>query len=247
MSTEGVVRDSLALMELLSKSHLLSTTALEILSYSEPIASDIQETMRTQIDWAAPGSARRVPPESLGHVIDGARAEVQDGFQRLQFQTLMSMWGALEVLVEDLFVARISERPGLLDRGEFQKLRIPFAEFLALDEESRLRRLYQLFLANLSTDNRIGVQRFEYVLKCLDLPGSVDPDVAEAIFEMHQLRNLYAHQAGRADARFCAGRLGGGYQIGKLVFVHEITFRNCCSAAIQFATQVLQRTQSIAC
>ena len=148
---EKAIGDALEYMSGIEATHILSTTALEVFSYSQPIEDEIRRVMHSQIDWTAPGSIHRIRPDEIDGVMEGARHEVADGFQRLNSQALVALWGGLEVLIEDLFVAWIADHPECLAQEAFQKLRVSLAEFMRTDEEGRRRSLYQLYVASLST------------------------------------------------------------------------------------------------
>jgi len=238
---EKAVREVLDYCLGVEVTHILSTTALEILSYAEPLKEDIRKLMRTQIDWTAPGSVHRIQPDELDGVLEGAGNEVTDGFQRLKSQALVALWGGLEVLTEDLFVAWIAEFPKSLDHQAFQTLRVSFADFIRLDEESRIRSLYQTYVGSLPGARGMGVTRFEATIQPLGLSGPVDPDVARAIYELHLLRNLIVHQAGRADLKFRQTEFGAGYPLGEKVYLHDIQFRNYVAAVSAYGHTVLDR------
>ena len=225
---------------------MLGTTALEILSYAEPLSEEIRKLMRTQIDWNAPGSVHRIQPDELDRVLEGAGNEVADGFQRLKSQALVALWGGLEVLTEELFVAWVGEFPKSLDHEVFQKLRVPFTDFIRLDEESRVRSLYQIYVGSLPGARGMGVSRFEATIQPLGLSGHVDPDVARAIYELHLVRNLIVHQAGRVDLKFHQTEFGASYPLGEKVYLHDIQFRNYVAAVSAYGHAVLDRVAQCA-
>jgi hypothetical protein len=245
--TEQAVREALDYCLSVEVTHILSTTALEILGYAEPLKEDIRNLMRTEIDWTAPGSVHRIQPDELDGVLEGAGNEVTDGFQRLKSQALVSLWGGLEVLTEDLFVAWVAEFPQSLEHEVFQKLRVPFADFIRLDEESRIRTLYQTYVGSLPGARGMGVSRFEATMQPLGLSGHVDPDVARAIYELHLLRNLIVHQAGRADLKFRQTEFGAACPLGERVDLHDRQFRNYVAAVSDYGHTLLQRVTHRAC
>lgn len=243
-SAEKAVGDALEYLRSIEMTHILSTTALEVFSYSQSIEAEIRAVMDSQIDWTAPGSIHRVPPEEIDGVMEGARKEVADGFQRLNSQTLVALWGGLEVLVEDLFVAWIGEHPECLNQEVFQKLKVSLADFMRMDEDGRRRSLYQICVASLASARSLGVTRFEAVLHCLGLSGSVEAEVAEALYELHITRNLLVHQGGRVDTKFRQSDLGSGFQLGDKIYLYGIQFRNYKAAVFAYATLLRERVQA---
>lgn len=129
-----------------------------------------------------------------------AKAEADAGFPTLHAHAVVSLWGALEVLCEDLFIARLKEDPKLLKDEQFQKLKVPLVEFHQMDEEDRLGAIY----SQIERDTRAGdgVTRLEQLFKYVGLEGSVDSKTRKAIFELQQVRNLIVHKAGIADPKF---------------------------------------------
>lgn len=239
----ATIRDALDYFQGLLKTHTLSTTALEILSYRQPIEEEIRALMQSQIDWTAPGSVHRVHPDELATILDGAGREVAAGFQTQKSQAIVALWSGLEVLLEDLFVAWVSDFPSHLDNEILQKVKITLSEFIRLDEESRIRSLYHAYLSSLPGARGLGVNRFEAALQPFGLSGSVDPEVGKAIYELQLLRNLIAHQAGRADAKFCATGFGSAYTLGEKVYLHDVQFRAYAAAVINYCHTLLTRVE----
>ncbi len=240
------IRVALDYLSGLLEVHALGTTALEILGYAQPIEEKLGSLMRSQIDWSAPGSVHRIPPEQLPAVLVGAARETAAGFQIQKSQTIVALWSGLEVLIEDLFVAWISEFPSHLVDEHLQKTKVSLAEFILLDEENRIRALYQACVGSLPGTRASGVTRFESLLAPLKLAGPVDAQVSEAIFELHLLRNLIAHQAGRADAKFRKTDFGSTYALGEKVYLHDVQFRNYAAAVINYGHTLLLRVEAAA-
>lgn len=241
---DKAIGDALDYLEGIEVTHTLSTTALEVFSYSQPIEDEIRRLMHSHIDWSAPGSVHRIHPDEIDGVMEGARHEVADGFQRLNSQALVALWGGLEVLVEDLFVAWIAEHPESLNQETFQKLKVPLADFLRSDEEGRRRSLYQSYVATLSAGRGLGVTRFESILLPLGLAGTVEADVAEALYELHITRNLLVHQGGRVDARFRQSDLGSRYEVGDKIYLYATQFRNYMASVFAYAHLLGERVRN---
>jgi len=223
--------------------YITNSTALEILSYAHPLQDEIENLMREQIDWTAPGSVHRIQPDELDGVLGCAEFEVNKGFQKLKAQTLIGLWTGLEIMIEDLFVAWMLDYPNHLNDKIFQKINIPLAEFCTLDEESRIRKLYESFIKDLSKP--IGIGRFESVLKALGLSETdTEPNVSKSIYELNLLRNLFAHQGGRVDRKFKNTELGQEWEIGGIYYIHDIPFRGYCGNTIKYVETILERIEN---
>lgn len=219
--------------------HLLSTTALEILSYSNPIKEHIRDTMRTQIDWTAPGSVNRIQPESLEGVIAGAESEVHNGFQRLIAQTLVALWGTLEVMTEDLFVAWLDAHPDFLEKDVFQRIRVPLSDFIRSDRQQQLSSIYHLLRASLG--EKQGINYFEAPLSHIGLSGPVDDEISRNLTELHALRNLIVHQGMIVDARFRQTEFGKAFSLGERVHIVERQFNAYQGSVLAYQDTVLKR------
>jgi hypothetical protein len=128
-----------------------------------------------------------------------ARAEVENDFPKLRAHALMDMWGALEVLIEDVVIAWFTNEPALLDSDEITRVRVPLAEFQQLNPEQRLRLLYRELERHKKADLKSGVTRFESMLALVGLDGQVTETLRRDLFEVQQVRNAIAHRNGLAD------------------------------------------------
>jgi len=127
-----------------------------------------------------------------------ARREAESDFHRLRAHTLLDLWGALEVLVEDIVVAWLGNVPELLDSEEVARVRVPLGEFQRLDDEERLRFLARE-LRDKRTNLKAGSTRFEMMLAVVGLDGKVEEPLRRDLFEANQVRNVIAHRGGIAD------------------------------------------------
>ena len=143
MKITKTLKNSIDYLGGIEANYITNNTALEILSYAHPLQDDIENLMRKQIDWNAPGSVHRIQPDELDGVLGCAELEVKEGFQRLKAQMLIGLWTGLEIMIEDLFVAWMLDFPDRLNDKIFQRIKIPLAEFCTLDGESRIRKLYE--------------------------------------------------------------------------------------------------------
>lgn len=130
------------------------------------------------------------------------KPEVARGFPVLHGQAVVALWGAFEVLVQDLLFELLLNEPTILKSDTFGKLRIPLAEFEALDKEQRMRLLIRELEQDLGASVKLGIGRFEAMLKKVQLGGSLPADVKRDLLELSQVRNVLVHRASIADTRF---------------------------------------------
>jgi hypothetical protein len=238
---EQVVNDSIDYLGEIQVNYILSTTTLEVLSYAQPLHNELKDLMYSQIDWSAPGAVNRIQPDELECVFEGAKNAVFSGFQLLSAQALVALWTELEVMIQDLFVAWLLDFPECLDHKIFQKLSIPFSVYHRLDEESRIQALYKIFVAHAPDTKSQGINRFEAILMPLGISGVVDGEIKRAIYELHLLRNLIAHQRGQVDLKFIETDFGKSYKLGDKVYIYDRQFRNYCAATMEYAYAILDR------
>jgi hypothetical protein len=128
-----------------------------------------------------------------------ARKEAESDFYRLRAHTLLDMWGALEVLVEDIIVAWLRNVPELLESDEVARVRVPLGEFQKLDEEERFQYLAQELTRDKKAGLKAGATRFEMMLAVVGLDGQVEELLRRDLFEANRVRNVIAHRGGIAD------------------------------------------------
>lgn len=170
-----------------------------------------------------------------------AQAEIDRGFPLLHAHTLVGAWGALESTILDFMVAWLLVNPAVLQRPDFKKVKIPLADFEALDREERMRYVVDTVERDAGTQFKAGVTRFEGLLALIGLSGPVDDDTRKHLHEAFQLRNVIVHRAAIADRRFVEACPQLGYKVGeKVVISHEawLKYRN---AIYRYATAVIRR------
>lgn len=149
-----------------------------------------------------------------------AQREVDAGFTMLHAHSLIGLWGAMECLVEDLFLHRLVSDPALLATEGLAKIKIPAASVAGGTIAMAEAVLLEVSRAN-STDLRSAPARFERLLNCVSLGGRVPPRVAHALHRAQAARNVWAHRAGVADQRFVDACPDWGFEVGDQV---ELSF-----------------------
>lgn len=144
-----------------------------------------------------------------------AQREADGGFPTLHAHSLLGLWGAFECFVEDIFKATIKANPSLLGGGAFAKIKLPIDILFASDDERAETVLNELTRAT-SSEKSIGVTQFERILGPINLGGAVPTRVKDAVFLAQQIRHVWAHRGGVADATFaerCPDRAQNGVKI----------------------------------
>jgi hypothetical protein len=196
---------------------------------------------------AMPGVARTVQSEgnplaSLVGLEDLARLaddEVNDDFRRLRAHSLAGLWGAAEAMVDDLVIACLVNEPGRLERPEFSKVRIPLGRFMTL--ETRQEQVEDLLVLLSTGLPNQGVNRFESRLELVSLSGAYNGKVADAIYELQQLRNVFVHRGGIADRKLVRSCPQLKLSVDQPVRVSAEMFEMYLDALTHYALRVANR------
>lgn len=134
-----------------------------------------------------------------------AQAEIHRGFPLLHAHAVISLYGAIEVLIEDVVVAWLLNDPKSLDLRPVKKVRISVVDFDRTNREERMRLVSRELFRVGNSDGEIGeaqgIDKLERVLDIFGLSGPVDRSIKTAMFELHHVRNVLVHRGARADRR----------------------------------------------
>jgi integrase len=89
----------------------------------------------------------------------------------------------------------------------------------------------------------MGLDRLEQRLDAVGLSGTNDPVLAQNFAEMQAIRNVFAHQRGRADATFVKECPQLGYVVGQQVVIDQETWTDMMVSAVLYAETVLRRVK----
>jgi len=131
-----------------------------------------------------------------------AKTEVENQFPVLHAHTVIALWGSLETLVFDLATTWITNKPSVLKKEQFSKIKVSLSEYSNLRKAERIAFLVKEISRSLNADFKLGVNKFETILETLDLSGPVEDEVKRTLFEMSQVRNVLVHRSGIVDRRF---------------------------------------------
>jgi hypothetical protein len=205
----------------------LTVHGIRILSTHDTLVDRVQDYDNVRHRYESDPSGKAKSPKQVAELEAAraeaafARAEVENDFPKLRAHSLLDLWGALEVLIEDLLVAWLMHAPELLSSDQLSRVRIPLGEYQRLDEEERLRFLVHELVRERKADLKGGVTRFEVMLAVIGLDGEVGNSLRQAMWEVHQVRNSLAHRTGLADRRLLAACPWMPLNIGDPVPVKE--------------------------
>lgn len=153
-----------------------------------------------------------------------AHREIDADYPTLHAHSLLGLWGSLERLIEDIFLASILNDPTLMAHEKLSKVKLPVEVVLGNDEE-RANAVLTEFVRSVGSGQKKGTGQFEVMLKPVKLDGHVPRSVQDAVLLAQQIRHVWAHRGGVADARFvenCESRasVGEKLSIGQREFHH---------------------------
>jgi len=131
-----------------------------------------------------------------------AHSEVDSGFRLLNSHLLVGLWGVFESTVDALVIRWMSERPEDVAWPDDEEVKLPPRAVFSADPQERAEVFFEAVRKRRGTPLKRGIARFEETLAIVGLNGPLPEGLSDTVFEMQQVRNVYAHSGGRVDARF---------------------------------------------
>jgi len=174
-----------------------------------------------------------------------ARQEIEKEFPLLNAHSLVTIWSAMEALFEDVLVAHIIHRPEILKEDVFQKIRIPLATYEQLSQEDKARLLVYELQRSLSSEQRLGLDCFEALLKVVGLAGKVEDEIRRDIYELQQLRHTIVHRASLADRKLVEACPWLKLIPGERILISHEQYRRLMAAVNKYVTVVIERATAV--
>jgi hypothetical protein len=128
-----------------------------------------------------------------------AEREVTDGFPITYSQFLVDTWGLLEACVRGLVARWLESERVAMQSPAVQRLKVRIGDYERHLGSARFQLIVQLLEREEASSLRNGVDRFESILKSVELDGPVPDSLKRALYELSQLRNCVVHNARRVD------------------------------------------------
>ncbi len=170
-----------------------------------------------------------------------AKRECKSGFPLLHAHTVVGLWSAFVSAIEDAVAGMLMNEPDLLQLEIFSKVRIPLADFEALEKQERMRVLVQEIEKNNNLVRRQGVDGFEALFAHVNLSGAVDPEVKKSIWELSHVRNVIVHRGSVADRRLVQSCPWMGLKVGDHVTVTKEALGRYFDALGEYLLTILRR------
>lgn len=155
---------------------------------------------------------------------DLAIAEAASGFRLLSAHAILGAWGVLESAIDDWVVEWLTRRPQDLDLDEDVELKLPAAAYVSQSAQDRAEVLFTALRKRQGQSFGVGINRFERPLAIVGLSAPVPDFLSDGVFELHKVRNVYAHCGGLADERFLADCPWFDLTVGEVVPVSRESF-----------------------
>lgn len=182
--------------------------------------------------------ARLAMEKDLGEL---ARQEVASGFRLLSAHAILGAWGVLESAIDDWVVQWITRRPQDLDLADDVELKLPAVSYVSLSAQERAEILFTALRKRQGQSFGTGIARFERPLAVIGLAAPVPDFISDVIFEMHRVRNVYAHCGGRADDKFLSDCPWFNLAPGDIVPVNNSILRGYTSVLSLYMLLLLYR------
>ncbi len=133
-----------------------------------------------------------------------AQSESESRFRLLNAHLFLGLWGQFDSSIEELAVLWIERWPvhvSRLNSDEDPRVTLPLTDVLGDNRRERAERAFD-YLRSKRHSFGHGVSRFETVLALIGLDGPIPDGLGDQFYEMEQVRNVYAHCGGKADAQF---------------------------------------------
>jgi hypothetical protein len=193
----------------------------------------------TQPDW---GHINRVIGIRASQTYDACKRIIDAKYETLYVLTLLGSWGAFEAYVEDAAKAGLRLRPGLLSNKAFDKAKRKSEELADADESERFEYIIDRVVGSVRNQlDADGNGKYEEQLSLAGLGGTVPADLALALMEAQQVRNVWAHNGGRADAKLLEQASTLDYAIGEKVSITKPMLGKYLLALNTYTTIIVNR------
>lgn len=171
-------------------------------------------------------------------LITVSQREVEQDFPLLNGYSLMMLWGALEAWADDLAVTVLTRWEDHAKRLS-HRVKLTGQELLEPDACRRLSAYLDAYRRSVGQNG--GRPRLEATLELVRMKPGLHDSVVGQIDCSYMIRNLYAHNAGRADHAFAEFMPEIGVGVGDRVPVSTSDFDRYFEAVAQFALDARQR------
>jgi hypothetical protein len=182
---------------------------------------------------------------TAGKAYDAAKHQLESSNETLYVLFLLASWAAFESFVEEIPGALIRIDPALISTPAFEKARNR-ADRENLTGSERLERIIDIVVPNQKGPlTAQGGGKYEDQLRLVGLDGEVPVDLALALMEAQQVRNIWAHNGGRADKKLLDHCTGIGVALGEKVAMTGTRLSKYTLAQNTYTTIIVNRARKL--
>lgn len=170
-----------------------------------------------------------------------ARKEVRRRFPILHAHATVSLWTALETMIDELIVTFLENKPDLLEESPFSEIKFSLAEYKAMPAADRNHALLTEVKKKTKASYQPGIGRFETLLETISLAGPVPRQIRKDLFELFHVRNLIVHRASIADQKFAKACPWRKVTVGKQFKITRRSYTKYSRASSGYILLVINR------
>ncbi len=210
-------------------------------------AVEVQDTLRL-LDEDSGVPSRLVAPEVYKKRLeeakkheDFAEQELPAGFPYLFSLAAIRMWSLMESAFDQLVVYVLRVCPQTRQMAVIQKLKGPLVPFACLPPDEQAEFLLTQLKDEVRANFLPGIGRFESMLNAVGLGGPVHDEVRRALLELSEVRHVFVHRRGEADAKLLERCPWLPFKIGDQLKVREPELRSFFVACVCYVIEINRR------
>jgi len=168
------------------------------------------------------------------------RSEVSKGHPLLVAHSAVALWSALESTIPEFVKQFVKANPQVLDRPQFQKLKISAAEALKLSPEELVAFVVEELERATQSQVKWGVGRFDELVSALGVSPVIDSTVRRDIFELSQVRNVIAHNRSVVDRKLVESCPWLDLRVGEPLRLTMADHHKYSAAVCRYAADILE-------
>lgn len=224
-------------------------SAVRIAQYANVTITALRDLQARGFAHLTPAQWSPDDPESMSQVlvalsrksqVDFLKEEGENAGPHIFGQAAVSMWGTLEVFVDDLLLAVVKHQPSRIAKVP-QGVKVTLSEFYAYDEDKRIREVVRLVGDSLASSFQPGTGKFETMLNAFGLGGAIERLTKETILEFAAVRNCIVHRKGIVDAKFKKACGTSTLNVGDEIRLTADDIDRYYYAAVHYAATIVDR------
>jgi hypothetical protein len=182
--------------------------------------------------------------KAASKIAEQAKKEVNEGFPILHQQQIVSCWGSLESLIEDLLVAFLANEPTVMKCEQVRRIKVGLSDFGAMSEVERSYYLISELQRDLRPPRKHGIDKFEGLRDIFGLSGTLDCNVRRELIEIENIRNVLLHRRGIADKKLLEMCPWLTLSVGDRVPMDEASLTRYTGAVFDYVELLIDRIKS---